>query len=276
MKKRFLFFVCVLLSIGDLFSIELKRNEYMGVNYQTYSPQKENLYYNENGYLIWKEGSWYAGKLYDAIIIDGKYDYRLVETPFMKAEDFSYSTVKSNSDAYEMYKRGCPCLLSFVDNIKASSTLKDKNYSYDIENVTLPSRENCYVQNLPWAEGKADEGIGESIEFDIMSVYHAYSDGAGRKEIRGNIQVSILNGFVNPYKQSFFYENNRIKKASIYVDGQKYMDLKFNDFVEFTEFEIPSDSKHVKIVIDEVYKGTKYNDTCITKIDVFYSMSFLD
>ena len=54
------------------------------------------------------------------------------------------------------------------------------------------------------------------------------------------------------------------------------MDLTFNDFVEFTEFEIPAESKHVKIVIDEVYKGTKYNDTCITKIDVFYYMGFLD
>ena len=276
MKKIILTIACSILCATSLFSIELKRDEYMGVNYQTYSPQKENLYYNENGYLIWKDGSWYAGKLYDAIIIDGKYDYRLVETPFMKAEDFSYSTVKSNSDAYEMYKIQCPCLLSFVANIKASSTLKDKNYSYDIENVTLPSRENCYVQNLPWAEGKADEGIGESIEFDIMSVYNAYSDGAGRKEIRGDIQVAILNGFVNPYKQPLFYENNRIKKASIYVDGKKYMDLNFNDFVEFTDFEIPGDSKHVKIVIDEVYKGTKYNDTCITKIDVFYHMNFLD
>ncbi|MBP5792794.1 MAG: hypothetical protein J6W46_04025, partial [Spirochaetaceae bacterium] len=68
----------------------------------------------------------------------------------------------------------------------------------------------------------------------------------------------------------------RIKKASIYVDGKKLMDLNFNDVVEFTDFEIPADSKHVKIVIDEVYKGTKFNDTCVTKIDVFYHMNFLD
>ena len=108
----------------------------------------------------------------------------------MRAEEFSYSTIKNDSKTYEMYKRGCPSLVSFVDNIKASSTLKDKKYSYDIENVTFPSRKNCYVQNLPWAEGKTDEGIGESIEFDIMSVYDAYSDGAGRREIRGDIKVS--------------------------------------------------------------------------------------
>lgn len=65
-------------------------------------------------------------------------------------------------------------------------------------------------------------------------------------------------------------------KVSPTLKDKKYMDLDFNDFVEFTEFEIPADSEHVKILIDEVYKGTKYNDICVTKTDVFYYMKFLD
>ena len=269
MKKKLFLLICIILNLDSLFSEKFKLDTYYVGSHEDeirMTPGVEK-HMNEYGYMIWT---------IDTIVIDGKYDYQFFEIPYMRAEEFSYSTIKNDSKTYEMYKRGCPSLVSFVDNIKASSTLKDKKYSYDIENVTFPSRKNCYVQNLPWAEGKTDEGIGESIEFDIMSVYDAYSDGAGRKEIRGDIKVSILNGFVNPYKQSLFYENNRIKKASIYVDGKKYMDLTFNDFVEFTEFEIPAESKHVKIVIDEVYKGTKYNDTCITKIDVFYYIGFLD
>ena len=269
MKKKLFLLICIILNLDSLFSEKFKLDTYYVGSHEDeirMTPGVEK-HMNEYGYMIWT---------IDTIVIDGKYDYQFFEIPYMRAEEFSYSTIKNDSKTYEMYKRGCPSLVSFVDNIKASSTLKDKKYSYDIENVTFPSRKNCYVQNLPWAEGKTDEGIGESIEFDIMSVYDAYSDGAGRREIRGDIKVSILNGFVNPYKQSLFYENNRIKKASIYVDGKKYMDLTFNDFVEFTEFEIPAESKHVKIVIDEVYKGTKYNDTCITKIDVFYYMGFLD
>lgn len=267
MKKIILTIACTILCVTSLFSEKFDLDEYyIGRREEIVIPSGDK-HLNEYGYMIWRV---------DTIVIDGKYDQHFFEIPYMRAEEFSYSTIKNNSKTYEMNKRGCPSLVSFVDNIKASSTLKDKNYSYDIENVTFPCRANCYVQNLPWAEGKADEGIGESIEFDIMSVYDAYSDGAGRKEIRGDIKVSILNGFVNPYKQSLFYENNRIKKASIYVDGKKLMDLNFNDVVEFTDFEIPADSKHVKIVIDEVYKGTKYNDTCVTKIDVFYYMNFLD
>ena len=267
MKKIILTIAYTILCVTSFFSEKFDMDEYyIGRREEIVIPSGDK-HLNEYGYMIWKV---------DTIVIDGKYDQHFFEIPYMRAEDFSYSTIKNNSKDYEMYKKGCPSLVSFVANIKASSTLKDKNYSYDIANVTFPSRKNCYVQNLPWAEGKADEGIGESIEFDIMSVYNAYSDGAGRKEIEGDIYVSILNGFVNPYKQPLFYENNRIKKASIYVDGKKYMDLNFNDFVEFTEFKIPSDSKHVKIVIDEVYKGTKYNDTCVTKIDVFYHMNFLD
>lgn len=269
MKKIILTIACIILCITSLFSEKFKLDSYyIGIHQDEIrmTPGVEK-HLNEYGYMIWTV---------DTIVIDGKYDYQFFEIPYMKAEEFSYSTIQNDSETYNLTKRNTPSLVSFVENIKASSTLKDKKYSYDIENITFPCRSNRYVQNLPWAEGKADEGIGESIEFDIMSVYDAYSDGAGRKEIRGNIQVSILNGFVNPYKQSLFYENNRIKKASIYVDGKKYMDLNFNDFVEFTEFELPADSKHVKILIEEVYKGTKYNDTCVTKIDVFYYMNFLD
>lgn len=267
MKRRIGLILLITLCINSLFSEKFKRDTYNIGNYEEKIIPGVEKHLNKYGYMIWK---------IDTIVIDGDYDYQFFEIPDMRAEEFSYSTIQNNAESYNFYKDQCPALVSFVENIKASSTLKDNKYSYDIENVTFPCRSNCYVQNLPWAEGKADEGIGESIEFDIMSVYDAYSDGAGRKEIKENIKISILNGFVNPYKQTLFYENNRIKNASVYVDGKKYMDLNFNDVVEFTEFEIPSDSNHVKIVIDEVYKGTKYNDTCVTKIDVFYRMSFLD
>ena len=192
MKKIILTIACTILCVTSLFSEKFKLDTYYVGSHEDeirMTPGVEK-HMNEYGYMIWT---------IDTIVIDGKYDYQFFEIPYMRAEEFSYSTIMNDSKTYEMYKKGCPSLVSFVDNIKASSALKDKYYSYDIANVTFPSRKNCYVQNLPWAEGKADEGIGESIEFDIMSVYDAYSDGAGRKEIEGDIYVSILNGFVNPY-----------------------------------------------------------------------------
>lgn len=267
MRCKFILIILLILSTSSLFSEDFKKDNYLINGREVKMIPGVEKHLNEYGYMIWRM---------DTIVIDGNYDYGFFEIPYMKSEEFSYRTIQKDFELYNLEKDNCLSLVSFVENIKASSTLKDKKYSYDIENVTFSCRPACYTQNLPWAEGKADEGIGESIEFDIMNVHNAYPNGAGRKEISGNIHVSILNGFVNPSKQSLFYENNRIKKASIYVDEIKSMDLSFNDVVEFTDFEIPADSKHVKIVIDEVYKGTKYNDTCITKIDVFYYMKFLD
>ena len=57
----------------------------------------------------------------------------------------------------------------------------------------------------------------------------------------------------------------------IWIDDKRSFDINFNDYVEFTEFNVPKQTKKVRIEILEVYKGTKYNDTCITKIDVNYS-----
>ncbi len=276
--KKSVSFVCALLALNGLFAQEFKREKYIIDRNETAlgSEEAKMLHYNKYGYMIWEGSSWYGGKTYDTIVIDGKYNYQFFEIPFMKQYSFAYKTVEKDSAELELDRIQSPARIAFVENIKASSVLKDRNYTYGVENIVFPCRNGEYVQNLPWAEGKAGAGIGESIEFDVMSVYKAYSDGAGRKEVNGSIMVSILNGFVNPSKQQLFYENNRIKRASVYVDGKKYLDLNFRDVVEYTDFEIPGDAQHVKIVIEEVYKGTKHDDTCVTKLDVFYYMNFLD
>ena len=49
------------------------------------------------------------------------------------------------------------------------------------------------------------------------------------------------------------------------------MEIKFDDIVEFKCVDLGRPFSKVKIVIDEVYKGTKYDDTYITAITVdFY------
>ena len=46
------------------------------------------------------------------------------------------------------------------------------------------------------------------------------------------------------------------------------MEIEFDDIVEFKCVELGRPFTNVKIVIDEVYKGTKYDDICITAIAV--------
>lgn len=128
-----------------------------------------------------------------------------------------------------------------------------KYFNSNVQNVSLMSK-----SALPWVEGKSDAGIGEYIEFDIDGWKQHYPD------------IYILNGYVAPDKPALFKENNRIKKALIETDSGLKKIVEFRDQVEFTGIKLTENTSHVKITILEVYEGTKYNDTCLSSIDIYY------
>ncbi|MBO4319322.1 MAG: hypothetical protein J5857_02515 [Treponema sp.] len=147
---------------------------------------------------------------------------------------------------------------------KVSSYLKESKTSYAPENTgkvyTIPVKHhqvNSWSNQIkPWVEGKKDDGIGETFEFDMM-----YSS-------KLPWDIRILNGYVDPLKPHLFKENNRIKKARLETDTGIKKEINFRDEVEFTQIILPEEVKHVKLTILEVYKGTKYQDTCITSVEV--------
>ncbi|MBQ4496875.1 MAG: hypothetical protein II973_05135 [Spirochaetaceae bacterium] len=151
-----------------------------------------------------------------------------------------------------------------IEAYKVSSYLKEGKTSYEAENTAkiynmMAKREIALwnSQIRPWVEGKKGDGIGESFEFDTT-----YPKGGLPLDIR------ILNGYVDPLKPHLFKENNRIKKALLETDTGIKKEFEFRDEVEFTQIILPSDVKHIKLTILEVYKGTKYQDTCITSVEV--------
>ena len=88
-------------------------------------------------------------------------------------------------------------------------------------------------------------------------------------------RIRILNGYVNPLLPHLFKENNRIKTATVETDKGYKDTISFEDVVEFTDFFIPMKKDgptHVKITIDEVYKGSKYSDTSITALEANYQL----
>ena len=277
MKKSIFTIIFVLLMITfQSYALDFKRTFYEGQLYSNDDLSVENnnsisSFINNYGFRqieIKNYKKWY--------LIDGNIDYAL-----MSFSIFENNYINQNYGTYKDYqdflKENCHNLreqnLSYAKNFNASSTLKDNTYIYDVKNIFVPCKGEhkiLWFQNLPWAEGKEDEGIGEFIEFEIMPADSLLSDRLGYWIINGDITISILNGFVNPMKQKLFYENNRIKKAAIWIDDKRSFEIDFNDYVEFTEFTVPEQTKKVRIEILEVYKGTKYNDTCVTKIDVNY------
>lgn len=179
-------------------------------------------------------------------------------------KDDKEAVVKYFSDPSFLHNNG-----NNIEAYKVSSYLKEGKTSYEAENTAkiynmMTKREiaSWSSQIRPWVEGKKGDGIGESFEFDTT-----YPKGGLPLDIR------ILNGYVDPLKPHLFKENNRIKKALLETDTGIKKEFEFRDEVEFTQIILPSDVKHIKLTILEVYKGTKYQDTCITAVEVNKKMS---
>lgn len=169
-------------------------------------------------------------------------------------ESMSIEKQKSYVENHKMYPD--------VFNTKASSFLteKTKNGICDYSSKYI---EDYYPEKgiiLPWVEGVEGTGKLESLDFDV-------NNGSS---------LFILNGYVDPLHPELFKKNGRIKKAKIQIifeDGTKNVSyIDFLDFVYCKQVNYDRRIMHAKIIIEDVYPGEKYEDTCITRI--FTDMSF--
>ena len=86
------------------------------------------------------------------------------------------------------------------------------------------------------------------------------------------VNLTILNGYVDPLKPHLFYENNRVKTMLVTTNEGESVTIHFNDVVEFTTIQLPVTTTHVTLTIQEVYKGSKYSDTCISALDANHQL----
>ncbi len=159
-----------------------------------------------------------------------------------------------------------------IKSISTSSFLtentKNGEWKYDgkdIERfpiVCTPNYEYRFI-SMPWVEGVAGDGVGEWIEL----------------ELNGYISnLYILNGYVDIRRPHLFKENNRIKEATLICTientDEEIFEKKvtFEDFVYVKNIELGKDfKKNVRLRIDSVFKGSKYDDTAITSIYTEYT-----
>lgn len=182
----------------------------------------------------------------------------------------------------------------FYHNAEASSELKSKNEQYAAKNV---------FDNNPstaWAEGACGSGINENIKIDFAP----YTAGG---KIEGSTLVSQI-GIINGYAKSkeVFMSNNRVKKIRISyysrlgLEGYNTQELMQNDKIlgssgiqsnnnydpilnevilgeylvedkmemQYIQFDEPLLASYIKITILDVYKGDKFDDTCISEVKV--------
>ena len=265
MKKIFVFLVAIFCS--DIFAVELKRDCYaIDEENGIYMKKKDskfyfldlipnseeeikNYFYDSYGYLQIEMNS----DVYT--LIDGYFNYLFLNDKTI------YATMRKTPDGKDLFIPDGRLNGKNIFNVNASSVLIDKYHTYKPDGIKKVWAEGdiwwCWVKNnIPWVEGKTDDGIGEYIEFDVAE--------SNKRELI----LSIINGYVNPEKKHLFKENNRIKTAELICDNKDKYIINFNDVVEMTEIKLTKNYKHMRLVIEEVYPGKKYSDTCITAVMV--------
>lgn len=125
-----------------------------------------------------------------------------------------------------------------------SSFLKERDKEYNIDNIC-----NCKA-GTPWVEGVKGSGIGEG--FTIKGDNNSY--------------LLIMNGYISCEKPYLYKQNNRIK--AIKVTGIKSGKTKILTILDTphpqtVDISFINSKEDIRIEIFDVYKGTKYDDTCI-------------
>lgn len=173
------------------------------------------------------------------------------------------------------------CALDGSTDISASSELASSDERYSARNLGYPCRDTV------WAEGVSGYGIGESISIAGNYKYGDTWTGDGSVYfLEGDLEPDIRDGYmryteicvVNGYakNQKSWKENGRVKEMLLYVEDKPYAYLELEDTIYPQYFSLPiNDIKtaegvtiHFKFVIEDVYPGTKYEDTCLTGLEV--------
>lgn len=133
----------------------------------------------------------------------------------------------------------------FPDTLKASSELMEGNIVYSGSNLKTLELDKC------WVENKQDYGIGEYIKFGI--------NGRG---------FFFFNGYLSGKKNYLYNQNSRVKQLEVTLvqnNVSKFFDIADTPNPQLLLFDTDY-SGEVIIKIIDVYKGTKYSDTCINSI----------
>jgi len=136
-------------------------------------------------------------------------------------------------------------------NIIVSSQLIERNRPSDAYKA-----ENMADGNIAtaWAEGADGAGIGEWIKFGF----------ATPKKIKA---INILAGYAKT--ETVYFNNNRVKEMKVIFSDGEAQTANLTESKDFQRILIDRDrpTQFVKLEIRDVYRGRKFDDTCISEID---------
>jgi hypothetical protein len=119
----------------------------------------------------------------------------------------------------------------------------------------------------PWTEGVDGPGVGEWIMLTFPGTVEVYSIG---------IDVGYDRDEDDTLRSpEVFTANNRLKRATLIFSNGEQIELTFSDsrgvqMIHLARAPGPNiETTFVKVVIEEVYPGSKYDDTCLAEIEVW-------
>jgi hypothetical protein len=157
---------------------------------------------------------------------------------------------------YFIYNINSNEFLLFPEKIEATS------YLFENENLILhPYKLYDQNKNTSYSEAIFGDGINSEIKF-YFNDYITLT------------RIKLFNGYLE--KEKYFKLNNRIKKIKIIgYDNTKIVE---EEIIELEDTDIKQiinlknnivNINIIKVLILEVYKGSKYNDTCLSEINFF-------
>lgn len=134
----------------------------------------------------------------------------------------------------------------------ASSALRSSGSSYSSNNVLPPSIRTA------WCEGVEGDGIGQYLQLRLEEPISV-----------SVLSISVLPGYVKT--NSLFSANGRPKRMTVRFNGAsegEVINLKDMPLEQSFSFKTEGlrDVRVIELMIDDVYSGGKYRDTCITEV----------
>ena len=141
-----------------------------------------------------------------------------------------------------------------LSEIKIAGVTATSEYISTRGNNFGPTNLVDHDSDTTWQEGEKDAGIGQQLTFTFV-------DSAIVSAIR------LENGKRTSKKE--FYENNRIASFQISDENMLLIEIPDSEEVQYIIFENPNMKNQITLILDSVFVGTKWNDTCVTEI-AFY------
>jgi|GEM_PF-2150803 len=278
---RIIFLTIMLLGLCNAVKIQTDKNYHnmrpfaMGIERYTFFKNKSYELLQEGGDYTLYKGDYNFGKdnLGEYIEFIVKYfNYGYEEDTKMDPPDTQKYYLSGNDHIFILYSdEGYFKAFSYEElytlltgDYKASSVLVEKKNQSDLYSAGKLSDD--YSLKEFWAEGVKGSGEGQNITISFKYP-EFYEDGGDNVavDIKG---VIIFNGVFK--SEDLFKKNGRVKDISIKFDeGTEKIKLPDTYVPQIIFFKNTYNTKKAQITIDSVYKGSKWDDTCLTKVIFF-------